>query len=98
MGLSWEKQTIKLEKQKWYQMVEAPECQVKEFGLLIFMDFCIFSSIKWHYSIPFQEVVIYICVLCVCAHARRSNQSILNIHSLGGLMLKLKLQYFGHLM
>ena len=52
MGLSWEKQTIKLEKQKWYQMVEAPECQVKEFGLLIFMDFCIFSSIKWHYSIP----------------------------------------------
>ena len=34
--------------------------------------------------------------------ARRSNQSILkdisNEYSLGGLMLKLKLQYFGHLM
>ena len=33
--------------------------------------------------------------------ARRSNQSILNIspeYSLEGLMLKLKLQYFGHLM
>ena len=34
--------------------------------------------------------------------ARRSNQSILNEisheHPLGGLMLKLKLQYFGHLM
>ena len=33
--------------------------------------------------------------------ARRSNQSFLNIspeYSLGGLMLKLKLQYFGHLM
>ena len=34
--------------------------------------------------------------------ARRSNQSILKEispeHSLGGLMLKLKLQYFGHLM
>ena len=31
--------------------------------------------------------------------ARRSNQSILNeISSLEGLMLKLKLQYFGHLM
>ena len=33
--------------------------------------------------------------------ARRSNQSILKIspgHSLEGLMLKLKLQYFGHLM
>ena len=33
--------------------------------------------------------------------ARRSNQSILKIspgHSLEGIMLKLKLQYFGHLM
>ena len=33
--------------------------------------------------------------------ARRSNQSILKIspgHSLEGLMLKLKLQYFGHMM
>ena len=34
--------------------------------------------------------------------ARRSNQSILKVispeYSLGGLMLKLKLQYFGHLM
>ena len=30
--------------------------------------------------------------------ARRSNQSILNEISLEGLMLKLKLQYFGHLM
>ena len=34
--------------------------------------------------------------------ARRSNQSILNVispeYSLEGLMLKLKLQYFGHLM
>ena len=38
-------------------------------------------------------------VLCI---ARRSNQSILNKispeYSLEGLMLKLKLQYFGHLM
>ena len=30
--------------------------------------------------------------------ARRSNQSILKGYSLDGLMLKLKLQYFGHLM
>ena len=30
--------------------------------------------------------------------ARRSNQSILKKYSLEGLMLKLKLQYFGHLM
>ena len=30
--------------------------------------------------------------------ARRSNQSILMEYSLEGLMLKLKLQYFGHLM
>ena len=38
----------------------------------------------------------------VCWTARRSNQSILKEispeHSLEGLMLKLKLQYFGHLM
>ena len=30
--------------------------------------------------------------------ARRSNQSILKEYALEGLMLKLKLQYFGHLM
>ena len=40
--------------------------------------------------------------LKVCRSARRSNQSILNEispeYSLEGLMLKLKLQYFGHLM
>ena len=30
--------------------------------------------------------------------ARKSNQSILKASSLEGLMLKLKLQYFGHLM
>ena len=38
----------------------------------------------------------------ICWTARRSNQSILNEispeYSLEGLMLKLKLQYFGHLM
>ena len=40
-------------------------------------------------------------LLRVCWTARRSNQSILKIspgYSLEGLMLKLKLQYFGHLM
>ena len=41
-------------------------------------------------------------LLRVCWAARRSNQSILNEispeYSLEGLMLKLKLQYFGHLM
>ena len=41
-------------------------------------------------------------LLRVCWTARRSNQSILNEispeYSLEGLMLKLKLQYFGHLM
>ena len=42
------------------------------------------------------------CVLRVPWTARRSNQSILKEmnpgYSLGGQMLKLKLQYFGHLM
>ena len=75
MGLSWEKQKIKLEKQKWYQMVEAPECQVKEFGLLIFMDFCIFSSIKWHYSTLFLEVVIYVFCVCVRMQGDQTGQS-----------------------
>ena len=41
-------------------------------------------------------------LLSVPSTARKSNQSILKEispkHSLGGLMLKLKLQYFGHLM
>ena len=43
-----------------------------------------------------------VCLLCVPWTARRSNQSILKEISPGcsleGLMLKLKLQYFGHLM
>ena len=37
-------------------------------------------------------------LLRVPGSARRSNQSILKECSLEGLMLKLKLQYFGHLM
>ena len=52
------------------------------------------------------HINIYMCVcvcVCVCIHInRRSNQSILKEispeYSLEGLMLKLKLQYFGHLM
>ena len=48
-----------------------------------------------------HEVTFHRRLLRVPWTARRSNQSILKISpgcSLGGLMLKLKLQYFGHLM
>ena len=48
-----------------------------------------------------KNTVFYISVLRVPWTARRSNQSILKISpgcSLEGMMLKLKLQYFGHLM
>ena len=46
---------------------------------------------------------MYVCIYaCMLRTARRSNQSILKEISpeypLEGLMLKLKLQYFGHLM
>ena len=47
-------------------------------------------------------VIFYLCDYSHCWTARRSNQSILKEispgYSLEGLMLKLKLQYFGHLM
>ena len=55
-----------------------------------------------HQSIDAFDLWCWIRLLRVPWTARRSNQSILKeIHpgcSLGGLMLKLKLQYFGHLM
>ena len=47
-------------------------------------------------------VIFYLCDYSHCWTTRRSNQSILKEispgYSLEGLMLKLKLQYFGHLM
>ena len=55
-----------------------------------------------HLSIDVFELLYWIRLLRVPWTARRSNQSILKEisteYSLEGLMLKLKLQYFGHLM
>ena len=55
-----------------------------------------------HQRIDAFELWCWIRLLRVTWTARRSNQSILkeitHEYSLGGLMLKLKLQYFGHLM
>ena len=55
-----------------------------------------------HWKIDAFELWYWRKLLRVPWTARRSNQSILKEispeHSLGGLMLKLKLQYFGHLM
>ena len=55
-----------------------------------------------HWRIDAFELLCWIRLLRVPWTARRSNQSILKEISLGcslgGLMLKLKLQYFGHLM
>ena len=55
-----------------------------------------------HQRIDVFELWCWRRLLRVPWTARRSNQSILNEinpeYSLGGLMLKLKLQYFGHLM
>jgi len=54
-----------------------------------------------HWTIDAFELWCWRRLLRVPWTARRSNQSILNIspeYSLEGLMLKLKLQYFGHLM
>ena len=49
-----------------------------------------------------EELLLSNCVVGEDSTARRSNQSILKEispeYSLEGLMLKLKLQYFGHLM
>ena len=55
-----------------------------------------------HWRIDAFELWYWIRLLRVPSTARRSNQSILKEispeYSLEGLMLKLKLQYFGHLM
>ena len=71
------------------------------------------STLLWHIIYPFSKINMCwrICafelwywrrLLRVPWTARRSNQSILkeisSVYSLEGLMLKLKLQFFGHLM
>jgi len=62
----------------------------------------IFILLPWLYCIDAFELWCWRRLLRVPCTARRSNQSIFkeisSEYSLEGLMLKLKLQYFGHLM
>ena len=76
-------------------------------------NYCFFSVVMYecdswtikkaeHRRIDASEVQVWRRLLRIPQTARRSNQSILKEispnYSLEGLMLKLKLQYFGHLM
>ena len=77
---------------------------VKAMAFLVVMYGCESWTIKKaeHQRIDVFELWCWIRLLRVPRTARRSNQSILKEispeYSLEGLMLKLKLQYFGHLM
>ena len=79
-------------------------CLVKAMVFPVVMDGCESWTIKKveHQRIDAFELWCWIRHLRVSWTARRSNQSILKEisteYSLAGLMLKLKLQYFGHLM
>ena len=80
------------------------ESEMTELFLLHFMYGCESWTIKKseHQKINAFELRCWRRLLRVPWTARRSNQSILKeispVYSLEGLMLKLKLQYFGHLM
>ena len=79
-------------------------CLVKAMGFPVVMYGCESWTIKKaeHWRIDTFELWCWRRLLRVSWTARRSNQSILKEvspeYSLEGLMLKLKLQYFGHLM
>ena len=79
-------------------------CLVKAMVFTVVMYGCESWTIKKveHRRIDVFELWCWIRLLRVPWTARRSNQSILKEtspeYSLEGLMLKLKLQYFGHLM
>ena len=79
-------------------------CLVKAMGFPVVMYRCENWTIKKaeHQKIDAFELWCWRTLLRVPWTARRSNQSILKEinpeYSLEGLMLKLKLQYFGHLM
>ena len=79
-------------------------CLVKAMVFPIFMNRCERWTIKnaEHWRIDAFELWCWRRLLRVPCIARRSNQSILKEinpnYSLGGLRLKLKLQYFDHLM
>ena len=79
-------------------------CLVKAMGFPVVMYGCESWIIKKAESRRIDAFELWCCRKLLRVHwtARRSNQSILKEispeYSLKGLMLKLKLQYFGHLM
>ena len=79
------------------------QAKVLEWGAIAFSKFTLIHgpNISGSYAIDAFELWCWRRLLRVPWTARRSNQSILKINpgcSLEGMMLKLKLQYFGHLM
>ena len=90
-----------IKKQRHYQM---KVCLAKAMVFPVVMYGCKSWTIKKaeHWGIDAFELWCWRTLLRVPWNARRSNQSILKEisleYSLEGLMLKLKLQYFGHLM
>ena len=91
-----------MKKQRHYFVNKGPSSQGCGFSVVMYG--CESWTIKKaeHRRIDGFELWCWKRLLRVCWTARRSNQSILKEispdYSLGGLMLKLKLQYFGHLM
>ena len=87
-----------------WQKVPTKVCLVKAMVFPVVMYGCESWTVKKaeHRRIDAFEVWCWRRLLRVPWTARRSNQSILKENSpgcsLGGMMLKLKLQYFGHLM
>ena len=86
-----------------WQRSKSKLCIVKAIVFPVVMYGCESWAIKnvEHWRIDAFELWCWRRLLRVPWTARRSNQSILKIspeYSLEGLMLKLKLQYFGHLM
>ena len=99
---SYDKLRQHIKKQRHHFMDKGPYCQ--RYGFPVVMYGCESGTIKkpeWR-RIDAFELWCWRRLLRVPWTARRSNQSILKEispkYSLEGLMLKLKLQYFGHLM
>ena len=97
---SYDKPRQCIEKQKYYFASVSPYRQ--SYGFLVVIHGCESWTIKKAQRIDAFELWCWRRLLRVSWTARRSNQSILKEinakYSLEGLMLKLKFQYFGHLM
>ena len=101
---SYDQSRQHIKNQRHYFVLPTKVCLVKAMVFPVVMYGCESWAIKKaeHWRIDAFELWCWRSLLRVPWTARRSNQSILNQispqYSLEGLMLKLKLQYFGHLM